>query len=89
MSLLALSASSASAETQNLSKVDGSIRSTLEAYDKVLLPEDRKWLETLISGMETGLVWANAMLKNRQQPLLYCEPEKLTLTDDQIIDMMR
>ena len=87
ISLLALSASIASAE--NLSKVDGSIRSTLEIYDKELVPEDRKHLANWIGGMQLGLPWANVMLKGRGQPLLYCQPEKLTLTDDQMIDMMR
>jgi hypothetical protein len=83
--LLALSASNATAEV----KVDGSIRSTLEVYDKFLVPEDRKQIETLIGGMTIGFLWANVMLKDRGQPLLYCQPGKLVITDSQMIDMMR
>jgi hypothetical protein len=29
------------------------------------------------------------MLKQRGQPLLYCQPEHLTITDSQMLDMMR
>lgn len=39
--------------------------------------------------MQVGLLWANTMLKKRKQPLLYCQPDRLTLTDTQVIDMMR
>lgn len=67
----------------------GSTRDALYAYDKVLVPEDREKIEALIGGMENGLVWANAALKNRGQSPLYCQPGKLVLTDFQIIDMMR
>lgn len=81
--LLAFAASTATAEE------NGSIRSTLDAYDKILVPKDRKIIETLIGGMTIGLLWANATLKERGQPLLYCQPDKLVITQSQIIDMMR
>lgn len=87
ISLLALAAVSASAE--DIPKVDQSIRSTLNVYDKYLVPEDRKEIANWIGAMEIGLLWANVMLKNRGQPLLYCQPDHLTITDGQMIDMMR
>jgi hypothetical protein len=71
--LLALSAASAKAK-DDLPKIDGSIRSTLEVYDKVLVPDDRKGIESFIGGMQIGLLSANVMLKERSQPLLYCFP---------------
>jgi hypothetical protein len=40
-------------------------------------------------GMTTGLLWGNVMLKDRGQPPLYCQPDKLVITDAQMIDMMR
>jgi hypothetical protein len=86
--LLALSASDATAK-DDLPKIDGSIRSTLDVYDKFLVPEDRKGIESFIGGMQIGLLWANVVLKERGQPLLYCQPDKLVITDSQMIDMMR
>jgi len=86
--LLALSAVNVSAE--DLSKAEvGSIRWTLEVYDKELVPEDRKHIEGYIGGIQLGLLWANAALKHRGQPLLYCQPDHLTITGSQMVDMMR
>ncbi|MFZ2079391.1 MAG: hypothetical protein WAV38_22630 [Xanthobacteraceae bacterium] len=81
---------SANANAEDLSKAEvGSTCWTLEVYDKELVPEDRKHIETFINGMQIGLLWANVMLKERGQPLLYCQPEHLTITDSQMLDMMR
>jgi hypothetical protein len=84
--LLALSAANASAEDKP--KVD-STHFALEAYDKELVPEDRKQLESWIGGMQLGLLWANVALKDRGQRPLYCQPGNLTITDSQMIDMVR
>jgi hypothetical protein len=86
--LLALSAANASAE--DLSKAEvGSTRWTLEVYDKELVPKDREHIENYIGGIQLGLLWANVMLKERGQPLLYCQPEHLTITGSQMLDMIR
>lgn len=42
-----------------------------------------------IQGVETGLSWANTILKDRKQAPLYCQPEKLVLTTPQVIDIIR
>jgi hypothetical protein len=88
VSLLALSASAANAE--DVSKLyGGNIRSILEIYDKTLVSEDRRLLESLVEGMTIGLLWGNAMLKERGQPLLYCQPDKFVITGNVMIEMMR
>jgi hypothetical protein len=88
VSLLVLSASTAKADDPS-KQYGGNVRSILEIYDKILVPEDRQHLESLIGGITIGLLWANAMLHSRRQPLLYCQPKKLVPTDTQVIDMMR
>ena len=87
--LLALSAANASAEDLSKRKFEGATRFSLRAYDTILVPEDRKHVEELIGGMQIGLLWANTMLEKRGQPLLYCQPDHLMITDTQMIDMMR
>lgn len=42
-----------------------------------------------IGGIESGLSWANAALEVYGRPKLYCEPGKVALTDDQMIDILR
>jgi hypothetical protein len=69
-------------------KGDVSTRWFLEAYDK-MLPEHRKHVEDMLSWMQLGLLWANTLLKDRGQPLIYCQPDRLTVTGPMILDMMR
>ncbi|HEY8095469.1 MAG TPA: hypothetical protein VIE65_05165 [Methylobacter sp.] len=88
VALLASPASTAKADDQT-KEYGGNARSIIEIYDHILVQEDRKHIERLIRGMQIGLLWANTLLKNRKQPLLYCQPDRLTLTDTQVIDMMR
>jgi hypothetical protein len=52
--MLSVSLRYASAEEARKTKPD-SVRHALDAYDKILVPRDRKNFETLISGMEIGL----------------------------------
>jgi hypothetical protein len=91
VALLALPASTAKAvdPAKATKEYGGNARSILEIYDKILVPEDRTHLEHWIGGMQIALLWANTMLKNRKQPLLYCQPDHLTLTDTQVIDIIR
>jgi hypothetical protein len=84
--LLALRPGNAAAEDLNKMK---SARYALHAYDSFTDRDARKGIETLIGGMQIGSLWANAMLKDRGQPLLYCQPDRLNITDSQMIDMMR
>lgn len=90
VSLLVLSASNANAQSKsNESKPNDSFRYAMEVYEKYLVPEDRNNFEKWIGGMQLGLLWANVMLKSRGQPLLYCQPDHLTITDSQMLDMRR
>jgi hypothetical protein len=84
--LLAFSASNANAAEP---KIDESFRSALNVYDNYLVPEDRHKIENWIGGMQIALLWANVMLHSRGQPLLYCQPDHLTITETQMLDMMR
>jgi hypothetical protein len=86
---LLLGFSLVSAIAENTTPKINSTRFALDAYDKKLVAADRRQIETLIGGMQIGLMWANAFLKNRGQPMLYCQPENLKITDTQMIDMMR
>lgn len=86
--LIALSASNANAQSK-LNEPNDSFRHAMEIYDRYLVPKDRNSFQEWIGGMQLGLLWANVMLKSRGQPLLYCQPGHLTITDSQMLDMMR
>jgi hypothetical protein len=46
------------------------------------------WLEYL-SGFEDGFGWANAVLNQQHDRQIYCVPETLTLTADQVLQILR
>jgi hypothetical protein len=50
---------------------------------------DKISAENVILGVELGMLSANAILKSKGQPGLYCQPERLTLTMDQIETITR
>lgn len=88
--LTLLAALSAANAGEDLSKLNlDSTRDMLHVYDKYWVPKDRRDIESLISAMQIGLMWANVELRHRGQALLYCQPDKLVITDTQMIDMMR
>jgi type II secretory pathway pseudopilin PulG len=45
-------------------------------------------MKTYVSGIATGIGWANTHQENKGQPI-FCQPRKLALTDDQTIDILR
>ena len=50
----------------------------------------RDMIEMTLTGMESGMLWANTFLRQyRKEQPLYCQPENLTLTTPQILDMLR
>jgi hypothetical protein len=51
--------------------------------------EDRNFVKTLIVGIENGLSAANDDLNDNGRPMLYCAPETIKLTGDQLIDILR
>jgi hypothetical protein len=42
-----------------------------------------------LRGLHHGFSWSNTVLKSHKQPMLYCEPDKITLADEQALDIMR
>jgi hypothetical protein len=89
--LFVLSATHVAAESKvpaDVPKIDGSVRSALYAYDKHLVAKDRREMAEWINAMQIGMMWANVMLKDRGQPMLYCQPE-IAITNDQMLDMLR
>jgi hypothetical protein len=88
--LLVLSAAKVTAQDTSKEARDpyDKFRNILDVYDKILVPEHRKQLEVKIEFMTVALMWGNAVLKERGQPLLYCQPERLAIPGTLMIDMM-
>jgi hypothetical protein len=82
--VLALSVGTATAKKLDMDTT----RDVLHVYDMSTL-SDRQALEAIVGWMRDGILAANVMLRNRKQPLIYCPPEKLTITNRQMIDMVR
>jgi len=60
----------------------------LTVYDAAR-PEDKEHLRNFVEALQGGVAWANAAMKNQKQKPLYCGPEKLALTGEQVVDIMR
>lgn len=52
------------------------------------LGEDRTLLTLYIIAAEDAFSWTNASLHNRGDAQLYCVPDRLALTNDQVIDIV-
>jgi hypothetical protein len=51
---------------------------------------ERRLIAHSVSQMEDGMSWVNSYLKShRKDGEVYCIPEKLALTGDQVIEMLR
>jgi hypothetical protein len=51
---------------------------------------EKTLVRSLVKATETGFAEANSDLRNnRKEPPLYCPPEKINLTGDQLIDIVR
>jgi hypothetical protein len=50
---------------------------------------DRALSTIYLKGMEEGMEWMNAWLEPAQKHKLYCPPEKIVLTGEQLADMVR
>jgi hypothetical protein len=44
--------------------------------------------KSYINGVGNGYAWANGELANRSQPLLFCAPDKLALTEDNFVAIL-
>jgi hypothetical protein len=63
----------------------------LKQYDDSMLSDSEfhYYIENFLKGMATGLMWANASLKVKNQPPFYCQPDHLYITGPMVIDMIR
>ena len=61
----------------------------LEMYDHELDKGAQEEFELIISYIAEGFGWANAELRRRKTPPLYCPPPKLAITAPQLIDILR
>jgi hypothetical protein len=50
---------------------------------------DKDFVKTLILGIEDGFEAANDELKANGKPMLYCAPEAIKFTGDQLVEIMR
>jgi hypothetical protein len=57
-------------------------------YDQNL-PKSRLMLEQVSKGIQNGLMWANATLRQDGRPMIYCQPDRLTITGEMVIEMVR
>jgi hypothetical protein len=49
----------------------------------------QSFYRTVLSSYENGMAWANATLQEQGSKPLYCPPEKVALTGDQLLDILR
>ncbi len=47
-----------------------------------------RWIRDYIQGVGEGFGWANAELRVKGRPLLYCQPGKLSLGPDNYLDIL-
>lgn len=50
--------------------------------------KDTAMFKQYVYGVYAGLGWANAQLSNEKHGLLFCQPEELTLTADQLLSIL-
>ena len=60
----------------------------LRHYDEADLAT-KKYIAEKIADIENGMSWANADLLSRKQSPLYCPPQTMVLTGEQLIDILR
>jgi hypothetical protein len=68
-------------------QAEGNAKGFLQSYDSAS-PTTQESLRAIIKLVEDGISWADADLKSRHQPMLYCPPAKLALTGEQLVDML-
>jgi hypothetical protein len=51
--------------------------------------QDRVQIENYVRAEQDGMLWSNVYSTSHQRPLLYCQPERLSLTGRQMMDMLR
>jgi hypothetical protein len=61
----------------------------LSTYDALPPGEVKQQLAQYLDYIEDGMGWANSVLQSRNDQQLYCLPPSLTLTGDQLVNMVR
>jgi hypothetical protein len=74
---IVLSTTPAAAET--------SAREFLQMYAS----DDNQAAKIYLRGLHQGVSWSNTVLNYQKLPKLYCAPDTITLTDDQVQDVIR
>jgi hypothetical protein len=64
------------------------LRRFLEQYDSADLAERHHLAERLLD-MQYGMAWTNAVIEAETGAHLYCPPQTLALTGEQLVDMLR
>lgn len=65
----------------------GAVTDFLKLHDE---PLEQSTAETTITGLQAGFTEANTWLaETRKEAPMYCQPANLSLTPDQLIDMLR
>ena len=76
------------ARPRNLAFDEMSAAALLTKYDGANA-EGRECVQLVVGYTENGLSWANAYLQHKGEAPLYCQPERLALTAEQSIDILR
>ena len=76
------------ARLRNLPFDEMSAADLLSKYDGANA-EGRECVQLVVGYTENGLSWANAYLQHKGEAPLYCQPERLALTAEQSIDILR
>jgi hypothetical protein len=70
------------AQAENDAKTFLQTYKTASLANQQSMRDDLKWVEI-------GISWVNVDLKTKHQRQLYCQPGKLSLTGEQLIDMLQ
>ena|ERR1700677_3918125 len=63
-------------------------RTFLQVYDKADLA-DQQALRRILEWIASGMVLANSDLHSNHRQLIFCQPSKLALTGEQLLDMIQ
>jgi hypothetical protein len=63
---------------------------TIKAYKASKAAGGHNWstMQIYIHGLATAFMYANVDLDQRHQSMIYCKPEKVSLTEDNLIEIL-
>jgi hypothetical protein len=66
------------------------VTTLLNKYDSATSVIDKQIIAGIVDKTHYGISWANAFLEDaRKEAPLYCQPKRLVLTTEQILDILR